>query len=189
MDNENIGHIRRNENRSENFFLYSIKNYLIYIIMAAAIITMMFFSEFVREEAHIIEEEIHKFTDKEMKKKLILPIILIVVVILIIFIVSSVRGSKNFIQTQEKKQIDQSRKTFVKRLTGEEYERSKEETTQKELQKLYENQKFKKLLNERGSDSKKWAWQSREKDKRVVYRENEDSEDIDRLSQITLSDD
>ena len=189
MEKENIGDIRRNKKQSENFILYLIKQYLIYIIMAGAIITMIFFSEFVKEEAHIIEEEIQKLTDKEIKRKHILPIILIVVVILILFILFSVRGSKEFVQTQEKKQIDGSRKSFVKRLTRDEYERSKAEATQKELQKLYENPQFKKLFHERGDDTKKWAWQSREKDKRVVYRENEDSEDIDRLSQITLSDD
>jgi len=189
MENENIGDTRRNIKPRENFILYLIKHYLIYIIMASAIITMIFFSEFLKDGAHNNQEENNKLTDKEIKRKYILPIVLIVVVILILFIVFSVRGSKNFVQIQEKKLIDDRHKTYVKRMTQNEYERCKAETTQNELQKLYENSQFKKLYNERGNDTKKWTWQSREKDKRVVYRENEDSEDIDRLSQITLSDD
>jgi hypothetical protein len=185
MDNFNEGGTRPDKKR-ENIFLHVVKNYLIYVIMAASIGAAIFFSEFLKEE---FSENIIKYAKNKNRKKFYLPTILMVIAILIIFIGYAVKGSKEFKKTEEKKMAEARPKTYVKKLSKEEYEKVKAETTQRELQKLYENPKFKRLLNERGTDSKNWTWQTKEKEKKVVYRDNDNSEDISDLSKITISDD
>ena len=188
MERRNTGNQISDKNHQQNFLLYLMNNYLVYIIMAVAIIVFIFISD----DSGKILDKFLKLLENPTKRMPILAIALAILAILIIFISLAVIGSRKFKVTEDKKLKSlegKSKKTFVKQLTKEEYEIVKQETTKKELEKLYENPQFQTLLNERGTDSKKWAWQSREKEKRVVYRDNEDSEEIDHLSQITLSDD
>jgi len=187
MERKNIENQITDRNRDKNFLLYFMRNYLVYIIMVVAIIAFIFISD----DSPKILEKLYKIINEPSKRLPTLAIALAVLSILIIFVGVAVSGSRKYKDTADKKIKSleaKSNKTYVKQLTKEEYEIVKQETTKKELEKLYENPQFQRLLNERGTDSKKWAWQSREKEKRVIYRDNEDSEEIDHLSQITLSD-
>lgn len=72
---------------------------------------------------------------------------------------------------------------YIKMYTVEEYERIKEETTQKEKEKLFTSSNFEKMFVEKGEDEAKWNWQLRD---RKRGRLNVISDD--ELSNITVSD-
>jgi len=72
---------------------------------------------------------------------------------------------------------------YLIRQSNSEYEQMKDYYTKLELEKLYNSDKFKKMMQEKGNNIINWNWQIREKYAKDVYREKgTESEDISHLS-------
>jgi hypothetical protein len=165
-------------------FFSTLKQNFIYIVMFGAIILAIFYSQDNKTDESIVEGEDQGL--EIAKPKFPLKYILSVGVTLLVFIIVMVLNSKSFSNDAKKTQPVQ--KSFVARQSKEDYEILKAETTRRELEKLYQSPNFKRMHDRKGDNPSNWIWQTKEKDKKVVYRDNESSGD-ERLSQITVSDD
>jgi hypothetical protein len=166
----------------------SIKQNLIYIVMFGAIILAIFYSsDFNKSEVKLDGQENDDNIDVGLVKKSKFPLQVIIVVsfVLVGFIFLMVSGSKQYVQEAKK---ETPKKSFVGRMTKEEFETAKKENTRRELEKLMQTPQFKQMVEQKGDDPKNWIWQIREKEKKTVYRDRESSDD-ENLSQITVSDD
>lgn len=108
-------------------------------------------------------------------------------VVLIIFCVFFQMISESKVYQKEAKVTKPIQKSYTKRMTTNEYNHIAEETTKKELDKLYQSREFQEMIKRKGTDPSNWVWQTKEKEKRTVWREDND-DDVSNLSQITLSD-
>jgi hypothetical protein len=156
----------------------------IYILMFLAIISVLFFkSFFIQEEEILVNSE-------KLENSHPLKIILIIGGALLFFIIFMIFDSKSFEKKALRSQQETFTKAFATQVTQEKYNESKRETTRKELEKLYQSDEFKKMQRSKGNNPESWNWQVKEKSKKVVYRDNNEScSEDDDLSQITLSDD
>lgn len=167
-------------NENSSFF----KNYIVYFLMLIGIIVAIFFKNLKHQE-----EEVAEILKEENKSKSFnMYIILGAILIFLIVVIQMIKGSKEF-EKQVKVETPKKTPVYANRLTLEEYEKRKQETTTKELDKLRSASKFQKMLQAKGEDEQNWNWQIREKSKKSVYKENEDSDDIEHLSQVGFSDD
>jgi preprotein translocase subunit SecG len=96
------------------------------------------------------------------------------IIILIIYLIKNSKGFQK--DAQENPVVEQSR---VGKVSEEEYKKQTEENTKREIEKLMQCEKFKKLKAVKGEDPKNYNWQIADKAKKTVYRENEDSDDSD----------
>ena len=117
-------------------------------------------------------------------------IVLITVVFLLLGFLWIIRkGKKDFVKEEVIKMVKQQRTLYAEPVQDKsKYDLITKETTQKEIEKLYENERFKKMLNEKGETLEKWNWQSREKAKRTVFREDKSDTSDEHMSQVDLSD-
>ena len=117
-------------------------------------------------------------------------IVLITVVFLLLGFLWIIRkGKKDFVKEEVIKMVKQQRTLYAEPVQDKsKYDLITKETTQKEIEKLYENERFKKMLNEKGETLEKWNWQSREKAKRPVFREDKSDTSDEHMSQVDLSD-
>ena len=178
---------KRNKNSEQGGFFTFIKQNLIYFIMLIAIIIALFFN-FQNEENIQINE--NKNIEKIEKSKLPFKAIILSAVVVITFIIFMIFSSKQFEETSKKPINTQTtEKQFVNKVSKREFKKITEETTQRELDKLYSNPKFRTMVEKKGDKIENWVWQTKEKEKKVVYRDRESSDEDDHLSQITISDD
>ncbi len=156
-----------------------LKQNFVYIAMVVILVGAIIYSG---QHSETQEEE-------QTKPKFPLKFIVVVLVVLSVFIFLMVTSSKTF--EKEAKRAVPKQKFYTQRLTKDEFEQETKDVTQRELQKLYENNKFNQMLKEKGNKQAEWVWQTKEKEKKVVFRENahDEEDDDDNLSQITLSDD
>lgn len=179
--------IQKQQKQSKMKFIFNtIKDNILYIIMFSAVILAILFSNGYVSYSN--EEGDEGASEEIKKRKFPLQIFLIVTAVLIFFIYSMVSGSKGYMQ-KAKNEFETPKKSYVERISKAEYEKITQETTKKELVKLMQSPQFKQMKQQKGEDPKNWVWQTREKEKKVVYREREDSDEDDHLSQLTVSDD
>ncbi len=99
------------------------------------------------------------------------------------------KGKISFAKEQEKKAKIQNEKVFAEPTKGlNQYEMITKETTQKEVEKLFSSEKFKKMAEEKGEKVENWNWQSREKAKRTVFRDDKSDTSDEHMSQVDFSD-
>lgn len=169
-----------------------IKNNFIYFAMVVGIIGSVFYDKFVNykhydpSKGHNEHEIIDKFANQ--KPKFPFYTVIIIVLFILYFVFDLVRNSKTFVQNGGRNV--HRKPIYTNRISKEEYQHQKNDVTDRELQKLFQNPNFKNISEKKGQDKKNWVWQTKEKEKKTVYRERESSDDEnDRLSQITVSDD
>jgi len=185
----------REKKENENKGIFSTVKYnILYFLMFVALIASIYYDYFNKEksisESSLNEQNMNEGNTSQIEeKKIPLTSILIAGSVLIVFIVINVLTSKDFVRDAVKQEAS-NQKSFTSRITKEEYERSTKETTSRELQKLINDPRYSKMIKEKGTDPINWVWQTKEKEKKTVWRENNNnSDDEDDLSQITLSDD
>lgn len=166
-----MGKENENEKQEQSKIKTILSNFVYLIMLLGIIIAIIYGKDFIS-------------SNEENKKRFPLFIIVICALVLVIFIVLMVSSAKEFPDEQKKER----QPVFVERISKEDYEREKEEFTRREVEKLYRSKQFNEMKKEKGDNKENWIWQSREKAKKTVWRENENSEDCDNLSQITLSD-
>jgi len=164
---------KKNENRGIISF---IKQNIIYALMFFAIISAILFSNY-------FDQNVEK---NKVEMKIPYKEILIIAAIIFIFIIVMITRSNSYLK-EVSKPIPV--KSFTERLSKEEYEKVKKETTERELAKLMHNPKFRQMVDEKGDDPKNWIWQTKEKEKKTVWRDEESCDEDEHLSQITVSDD
>lgn len=174
------------EERNEEGLFATIKKNILYVFMVVAVIIAILYSNGLPENKK--EKDINTDIDTSEVKSSnsILKILAIVLVIGGAFIYFMISGHQDYIKQAQK---GSEEKSFVSRLSKEDYSKITEDTTKRELEKLMTNPKFKEMLGKKGDDPKNWIWQTRDKEKRVVYRDRESSDEEDNLSQLTISDD
>ena len=181
---------RTSSNRSATTFMTSIYSNIWYLVMGVAILVAVFYQKVYSVEVPIVKSDLdlsdNMIEVNSLNQKIPKPAIILIVVIILILLVVIIRNSKDF-ENQVKIQKTPT-KYVAKRITKEEFDRQKNDTTKKEIEKLYNSPSFKRMLNQKGEDPKNWIWQTREKDKKVAFRDDVNSEDEANLSQITLSD-
>jgi hypothetical protein len=175
---------RRNKNSEQGGFFTFIKQNLIYCIMFVAIVIALFYNFQNQDNTQINENK------KIEKSNFPLKAIILSAVVAITFIIFMIFSSKQFEETSKKPINTQTtEKQFVNKVYKGEFKKIAEDTTQRELDKLYSNPKFRTMLEKKGDKVENWVWQTKEKEKKVVYRDRESSDEDDHLSQITISDD
>jgi hypothetical protein len=189
------------------------KKNIIYIIMIVAIVLTMIYRPEVPESdsAEPLQEDIpqelqnlkervklalngtrSKFKEFRRSQYFFYVIVPSLLIIIASFIWNVKKGKATFVNEQVKKSIKQSKKLFAENVQNrEEYDMITKETTKKEIEKLFENERFKTMVDERGENQENWNWQSREKSKKVVFREvgegKSDTSD-EHMSQVDFSD-
>jgi hypothetical protein len=96
------------------------------------------------------------------------------IVTLVIYLI---KNSKDFQKDAQDNPVVE--KSPVARISKSEYQKQADETTKRELEKLMQSEKYKKMKESKGNDPKKYNWQTAEKEKRTIYRDNEDSDNSD----------
>ena len=105
------------------------------------------------------------------------------------FVWSISKGKISFAKEQEKKAKIQEEKSYVEPIRSKTtYDVITKETTQKEVEKLFNSEKFKKMAEEKGENIENWNWQSREKTKRTIFREDKSDTSDEHMSQVDFSD-
>lgn len=174
----------QNLNKPKNGIFHTLKENSIYILMFFSIVAAIYFN-YTNDEVKSENQE----NDSNQNKKFSLKIIIVSLVVVVIFIFFMVMNSKTF-EESAKRPDPTAEKSYVNKLTTQEYNKITENTTKRELEKLYNNPKFKKMAEQKGDKQENWVWQTKEKEKKTVWRDRDQSdEDIDNLSQITISDD
>lgn len=155
----------------------TIKTNFIYILMFIAIIASMIY-DYINKK----EEKVNNDEERLIPKSTVLHLVALGGIILIVIVIQMIKGSKDF-QKEAVRNTKVPRSHVVNKTSPDEFKRVTEETTRKELEKLYNSAAFKQKLREKGEDVKNWNWQAKEKAGQVVYRDHESSEDED-LSHI-----
>jgi hypothetical protein len=128
---------------------------------------------------YINKSEIKQTDDERIiPKSTVLHLFALGGIVIIIIVIQMIRGSQEF-QKEAIKNPDIPKSHTANKVNKEEYKRITEDTTKKELEKLYNSTAFKQKLREKGEDVKNWNWQAQEKAHKVVYRDHESSEDED----------
>ena len=108
--------------------------------------------------------------------KIILVTLVLSSLVILIFFIS--KDSKTY-QSYEKKKLQQAEKnkiSFVSNpISKKDFEKEAKSATEIELEKLKQNPKYQKMLEEKGTNKENWVWQTREKEKKDVWREEEES--------------
>ena len=110
--------------------------------------------------------------------KLKLSAAMIVGVLGLIFFIKTSKESKNFQKRQERKEENpEYSKPVIANFTPDKkkYNYMIKSTTEKELAKLKQNPKFRKMLEERGTEEKNWNSRLIEKERQAVWREGDES--------------
>ena len=142
---------------------------LMYILMIICIIT-----------SFIIEFDIRDLTKK------FIPKFTIIIIIIGFFIYLSSQNSKRYI---EKNNYKDNPIQYVRRVNKENYEKECKETTERELKKLYNSKKFLQMYSQKGEDRANWVWQTKEKKKRKIWNEQDDSDiNSEELEKLSFSD-
>jgi len=112
------------------------------------------------------------------KSKLIILICFCIAVGIVLF--NIFRDTKEF-QNSNKNSMGKFQKPICTNATinKEEYNKQTEESTKKELSKLYNNPKYQRMLIEKGKDKSNWNWQTKEKESKTIFREGKESSDED----------
>ena len=130
----------------------------------------------------IITSFIIEFDIRDLTKKFI-PKFTIIIIIIGFFIYLSSQNSKRYI---EKINYKDNPIQYVRRVNKENYEKECKETTERELKKLYNSKKFLQMYSQKGEDRANWVWQTKEKKKRKIWNEQDDSdinnEELEKLS-------
>lgn len=110
------------------------------------------------------------------KSKLIIVICFCVAVGILLF--NIFQDTKDF-QNSSKNSMGKYQKPLCTNaaLNKEEYTRQTEESTKKELSKLYNNPKYQRMMIEKGKDKSNWNWQTKEKESKTIFREGKESSD------------
>lgn len=154
------------------------KQNLIYLIM----FVLLIFSYF--NYGWPTEKHDHQY---EEKSKFSFKFALLCLIALVIFVFIMLTSARNF-EKNAKVTTNANQKNFVQRVSKEEYERQKQEVTQKELEKLYKSEQFRKMKNMKGERMSEWNWQTKENEKKVVFREDPiDDDEDEHLSQVDVS--
>jgi hypothetical protein len=155
-------------------FLRKLKKNFLYIFMLIAVVTSLILEIYNK---NLKEENGIEVTVNEKTNFLPKYTIGLIVASIIGFIAIMAKNSKDYQEQSRREQKDFVR--YVEPVPREEYQKITEEVTKKELDKLYQSPDFKKMLAEKGRDQKNWAWQSREKEGKAAWREEESDDSID----------
>ncbi len=155
----------------------TIKTNFIYIIMAISIIISMIYDYMNKNELKQVEE------DRIIPKSTMLHLIALGGVVVIVVIIQMIRGSQDF-QKEAFKKTKVPKSHVLNKVNSEEYKKITNDTTRKELEKLYNSTAFKNKLREKGEKPENWNWQLKEKSEKVVYRDHESSNEDEDLSHI-----
>ena len=121
---------------------------------------------------------------RELTKKFIPKYTLIIIFIgFLIYLFSE--NNENY--NKELKYREKYPIQYTRRLNNEEYERECEETTERELQKLYNSQKFLQMYSEKGVDKSNWCWQTSEKKKKKNWNDRDSDIKSEELENLTFS--
>lgn len=119
-------------------------------------------------------------------------VIPLLAVLILAFIWRVVSENKRHAQNVAKARATLERKAYVEQVSkNQEYDKITKETTQREIKKLFDNETFKKMIEEKGENPENWNWQSREKAKKTVFRqrdENKSDTSDEHMSQVDFSD-
>ena len=133
----------------------------------------------------IITSFIIEFDIRDLRKKFI-PKFTIIIIIIGFFIYLSSQNSKRYI---EKINYKDNPIQYVRRVNKENYEKECKETTERELKKLYNSKKFLQMYSQKGEDRANWVWQTKEKKKRKIWNEQDDSDiNSEELEKLSFSD-
>ena len=133
----------------------------------------------------IITSFIIEFDIRDLRKKFI-PKFTIIIIIIGFFIYLSSLNSKRYI---EKINYKDNPIQYVRRVNKENYEKECKETTERELKKLYNSKKFLQMYSQKGEDRANWVWQTKEKKKRKIWNEQDDSDiNSEELEKLSFSD-
>ena len=133
----------------------------------------------------IITSFIIEFDIRDLRKKFI-PKFTIIIIIIGFFIYLSSQNSKRYI---EKINYKDNPIQYVRRVNKENYEKECKETTERELKKLYNSKKFLQMYSQKGEDRSNWVWQTKEKKKRKIWNEQDDSDiNSEELEKLSFSD-
>ena len=133
----------------------------------------------------IIISFIIEFDMRDLTKKFI-PKFTIIIIIIGFFIYLSSQNSKRYI---EKINYKDNPIQYVRRVNKENYEKECKETTERELKKLYNSKKFLQMYSQKGEDRANWVWQTKEKKKRKIWNEQDDSDiNSEELEKLSFSD-
>ena len=185
------------------------KKNFIYLFMIIAIIVSIYHKYTITENPRVVEEILeqttktqeattiqehliqfwNKFLEFKGTRNFKYTIFSTILLLIIGFAWTIYKGKKSFAKEElKKKQLKQSTLFAEPIQDKSKYELITKETTKKEIEKLYENVKFKKMLNEKGETTENWNWQSREKAKRTVFREEKSDTSDEHMSQVDFSD-
>ena len=133
----------------------------------------------------IIISFIIEFDTRDLSQKFI-PKFTIIIIIIGFFIYLTSENSKRYI---EKINYKDNPIQYVRRVNKENYERECIETTERELKKLYNSKKFLQMYSQKGEDRANWVWQTKEKKKRKIWNEQDDSDiNSEELEKLSFSD-
>ena len=133
----------------------------------------------------IIISFILEFDTRDLSQKFI-PKFTIIIIIIGFFIYLSSQNSKRYI---EKINYKDNPIQYVRRVNKENYEKECKETTERELKKLYNSKKFLQMYSQKGEDRANWVWQTKEKKKRKIWNEQDDSDiNSEELEKLSFSD-
>lgn len=152
----------------------------IFVLMISIIFYGFVLSPYMRTKEKVATDDLSKGAQsiKSMLSFRDKLIILGVVILFIVFGFIFMRNDSQNFQAEAKKP-EKYFKPVVSNICLEEYERQTKLTTERELEKLRKNPKFQQMLREKGTDRKKWVWQTREKEEKQVFREGNDTSDED----------
>jgi heme/copper-type cytochrome/quinol oxidase subunit 2 len=174
----------QNLNKPKNGIFQTFKQNFIYIVMFFSIVGAIYYNYTTQEVEGENEQD-----NTNPNKKISFRVIIASLVVIVTFIIFMVMNSKSF-EESAKRPDPTAEKSYVNKLTTQQYNKITENTTKKELEKLFSDPKFKKMYEQKGNKPENWVWQTKEKEKKTVWRDREESdEDIDNLSQITISED
>jgi hypothetical protein len=157
-----------------------------FIVFPNQIFKILNFKEIEDNNSNEIHNKSQSWKEKiSFKTKLIITAIVIMLLGIFFFFIT--KENKN----QQKKAIISSDKPepckiFAANATSsmKKYQEQTMTTTQIELEKLKNNPKYQEMLRQKGSDKKNWVWQTAEKEKKTVWKDDGESSNSEGLSEI-----
>jgi hypothetical protein len=164
---------------------------LIYIAMLVAIFSISFYKIFhkktVAEDHTIDDQTLPPMNRYLMNIRLYLGlttfnviVISLITFIIFVFVFKTVKNEGDSPQSPSK-----YFKLYAEPVDKKKYNELTKEITQSEVKKLMNSEEFKRVYEEKGENEENWNWQSREKAKKVLFKdENEDDikdEDLENL--------
>lgn len=160
--------------------------FAVFVLMISFIVYGFFLSPYMGTKDKVTNQDTSKAA-KSIKDMLSFRDKLIILGGVILFVVFGFAYMRNDSQSfqAEAKKPEKFFKPVVSNICPEEYDQQTRTTTERELDKLRRNPKFQQMLKEKGTDRRKWVWQTREKEEKQVFREgNETSDEEEDLSYI-----